>query len=195
MHIKTFFIPVPNPGAAEDELNAFLSSNRISQLEKVFVQHNGAVGWSIVCTSVLQSPLGAAVQNLGAARKNSVDYKDVLQPAEFTVFDRLRRLRKELAQAEGLPPYAVFSNEQLAAFVQRRMTQREELAQVEGVGEARLARYGEPMLQVLRAEVPSLGAATAERPGTVGTPGSVPGLAAAASRASGGETVSPGAGA
>ncbi|MBL8329845.1 MAG: HRDC domain-containing protein [Rubrivivax sp.] len=121
MHIKTFFIPVPHPGAAEDELNAYLSSNRISQVEKVFVQQNGALGWSIVCTGVPLSPATAAAQSGAAVRKNAVDYKDLLQPAEFSVFDRLRRLRKELSQAEGLPPYAVFSNEQLAAIVRSRM--------------------------------------------------------------------------
>jgi hypothetical protein len=59
-----------------------------------------------------------------AARAGRVDYREVLSPPEFAVYDRLRTLRKELAQAEGLPPYAVFSNEQLAAFVQRRNQQR-----------------------------------------------------------------------
>ena len=43
-----------------------------------------------------------------------IDYKEVLSAPEFERFARLRLLRKELAEKEGVPAYAIFTNEQLA---------------------------------------------------------------------------------
>ena len=54
------------------------------------------------------------------ARRGKVDFKEVLSDPEFAVFARLRALRKERADAEGVPAYALFTNEQLAEMVQRR---------------------------------------------------------------------------
>lgn len=52
-------------------------------------------------------------------RKNRIDYKETLPPAEFARFSKLRELRKQIAEAEGLLVYAVFTNEQLAAIAQK----------------------------------------------------------------------------
>jgi hypothetical protein len=46
-----------------------------------------------------------------------VDYKEVLNEADFAVFSRLRDLRKVIAEKEAVPAYAIFTNEQLAAMV------------------------------------------------------------------------------
>jgi hypothetical protein len=67
--------------------------------------------------------------------RNRVDYKTVLSPDEFPVFSRLREFRKELAQTEAVPVYALFTNEQLAQMVQRRCQSKSDLAQIEGPGD------------------------------------------------------------
>jgi hypothetical protein len=46
-----------------------------------------------------------------------VDYKEVMNEADFAVFSRLRDLRKVIAEKEAVPAYAIFTNEQLAAMV------------------------------------------------------------------------------
>ena len=48
-----------------------------------------------------------------------MDYKEILKSEDFAVFARLRDLRKEIAQAEAVPVYTVFTNEQLAQLVDR----------------------------------------------------------------------------
>ena len=48
-----------------------------------------------------------------------VDYREILRDAEFAVFPKLRALCKALAERDGVPPHAVFTNEQLAAIVQQ----------------------------------------------------------------------------
>ena len=66
------------------------------------------------------------------------------------MFARLRALRKERADAEGVPAYALFTNDQLAEMVQRRVTSDAALRAIPGVGEARVEKYGEPFLHILK---------------------------------------------
>jgi ATP-dependent DNA helicase RecQ len=62
----------------------------------------------------------------------------------------LRALRRRLAEQEGVPAYIVFSDAVLRHM--SRLTPRTpaEMLQVPGVGEVKLARYGEAFLEVLR---------------------------------------------
>ena len=64
-------------------------------------------------------------------------------------FVQLRDLRKSIAQAEAVPVYTVFTNEQLAAMVRARVTTRAGLGKIDGVGEARIEKYGPRVLPVL----------------------------------------------
>jgi ATP-dependent DNA helicase RecQ len=65
------------------------------------------------------------------------------------LFERLRALRKRLADAQGVPAYVVFSDATLAAMAALRPKTREELRRVSGVGETKLTRYGAAFLAVL----------------------------------------------
>ena len=62
-----------------------------------------------------------------------------------------RDWRKEVASAEGVPVYTVFTNEQLAAIVQKKTATKAALQEIEGVGEARVKKYGDAMIEILRA--------------------------------------------
>ena len=55
----------------------------------------------------------------------------------------------KIAEAEGVPVYAIFTNEQLAAMVQRKATTAAGLAAIEGVGQARLEKHGPRLLAIL----------------------------------------------
>ena len=65
----------------------------------------------------------------------------MLKPEEFEVFSRLREWRKTAADKEGVPVYVVFTNEQLAEMVQKRMSTKAALQEIEGVGEARVQAF------------------------------------------------------
>ncbi|MCU0863160.1 MAG: HRDC domain-containing protein, partial [Planctomycetes bacterium] len=76
------------------------------------------------CVAVEYLEVGVA-RSGGAAyahgdRRNRIDYREILRPAEFVVFSRLRELRKQFAESERVPVYAVFNNEQLATIAQQR---------------------------------------------------------------------------
>ena len=135
-----------------DELNAFLRAHRILSVDRHFVQDGANSIWAI-CVSYL----GDANRPLVAgAKRPKVDYRDVLSEADFAVFAKLRNLRKELAEKEGIPAYALFTNEQLAEMVQRRVGSLNAIKEIEGVGNSRIEKYGAQFLALLKAKDVSL---------------------------------------
>ncbi len=68
---------------------------------------------------------------------------------DAALFDRLRALRRSLADAEGVPAYIVFSDAVLARMAATRPTDDAGLLAVPGVGPAKLARYGAVFLRAL----------------------------------------------
>ena len=58
-----------------------------------------------------------------------------------------------MADKEGLPAYTFFTNEQLAAMVQQRVKSLNALAEIPGVGAARVTKYGAAFLEVLKASL------------------------------------------
>ncbi len=69
--------------------------------------------------------------------------------SDEALFEELRALRKRLAEADRLPAYMVFSDATLRAMAARRPTTPDELLDVSGVGQVKLAKYGEEFLGVL----------------------------------------------
>jgi ATP-dependent DNA helicase RecQ len=65
------------------------------------------------------------------------------------LFERLRGLRRKLASQAGVPAYMVFSDRTLLEMSQRLPRSREQLLAINGVGDAKLASYGEAFLQAI----------------------------------------------
>lgn len=65
------------------------------------------------------------------------------------LFQKLRALRKRLADAQGVPAYIVFSDQVLWDMVEMRPSTPAQLLDVSGVGPAKLERYGEVFLEAL----------------------------------------------
>lgn len=67
------------------------------------------------------------------------------------LFERLRVVRKGLADAMGKPPYVVFSDATLRDMCVKRPATDEDMLEVSGVGATKLKRYGEEFLAAIRA--------------------------------------------
>jgi ATP-dependent DNA helicase RecQ len=71
-------------------------------------------------------------------------------PAEATpVFDRLRTWRAAAAREQGVPAYVVFHDSTLRKIATTMPSTLAELSTVSGVGETKLARYGQQILDTL----------------------------------------------
>ncbi|WMT87535.1 DNA helicase RecQ [Pelagibacterium sp. 26DY04] len=65
------------------------------------------------------------------------------------VFERLRKKRREIASAQGVPPYVVFQDTTLRAMAVHRPETLEAMRALPGVGDSKLERYGAAFLAVI----------------------------------------------
>jgi ATP-dependent DNA helicase RecQ len=70
-------------------------------------------------------------------------------PYDEALFDVLRRLRKQLADKEGKPPYVVFGDTTLMQMARDKPTTQQGLLAVSGVGQHKLEKYGDDFLDVI----------------------------------------------
>ena len=76
-----------------------------------------------------------------AAKERSVDV-DIL-------FERLRLLRKNLADEQEVPPYVIFSNATLNQMAEQQPTDRKDFAKLSGVGAKKLEQYADDFIAII----------------------------------------------
>ena len=85
-----------------------------------------------------------------ARQEKSNGRSPALKPEEEGLFQRLRDLRKEIADEQGVPPYIIFSDATLRAMAQQRPQSLSHFAQIPGVGERKLEAYFTPFTNEIR---------------------------------------------
>ena len=84
-------------------------------------------------------------RKLRTARRSRADVENEV------LFEILRSLRRELANAENVPPYVVFSDSTLAAMCAELPTTDDDLLEIPGVGQVKLEKYGDAFIDAIRA--------------------------------------------
>jgi ATP-dependent DNA helicase RecQ len=74
-----------------------------------------------------------------------------LDPAAAVVFERLRAWRAAAAKEQGVPAYVIFHDATLRQIATDRPSTLADLGRISGVGENKLARYGQHILDALTA--------------------------------------------
>src|SRR4029434_3414713 len=69
------------------------------------------------------------------------------------LFERLRALRRQLADERGVPAYIIFSDVSLAEMARRNPTNSTEFRRIPGVGEQKLKDFGEAFLSGIRSHL------------------------------------------
>ena len=67
-----------------------------------------------------------------------------------SLFEKLRTLRKTLADAQNLPPYLIFNDASLNMMASRRPCTHEDFRKITGVGDTKLERYGGIFISEIR---------------------------------------------
>jgi ATP-dependent DNA helicase RecQ len=70
--------------------------------------------------------------------------------ADVKLWEALREKRRELARDQGVPPYVIFNDTTLREIVEHRPDTLEQFRLMHGVGEVKLAQYGEEFIMVVR---------------------------------------------
>lgn len=121
MNYKIFSLAATGDEAEELLLNQFLARHKIIQVDRQFVALGDLSYWSLC---VGYQATNKDVTNSNSSKKPRIDYKEVLTEPQFAQFAALRELRKTIASQEGVPVFAIFSNEQLAQTRKRRLVSR-----------------------------------------------------------------------
>ena len=157
MPYRFFTIPIRDESAA-DALNTFLGSHRIVAEKLEFVQDGAHSAWAVAVCYLGAHSRPAAVSD----KKSKIDYREVLNEQDFRVYAKLRALRKSLAEQEGVPPYAIFTNQQLAALLEQRVTTVSAMQAIDGIGESRIKKYSSAFLAILSEEIATQTSAQSE---------------------------------
>ena len=153
MPMRTFMIPVTDNGEACDALNQLTRHVRVLSIERRFVDLGLQSFWSII-VDYLEGKLEVSSGKVDSkSYRNKIDYRESLAPEVFAVYAQLRDFRKRLAQQEGVPVYTVFTNEQLAEIAKNKIDSKGALERVDGIGGARLQKYGDLLLQFIQTQL------------------------------------------
>lgn len=86
------------------------------------------------------------------AQRNAKSREPFAGANEDRLWLALKAKRTELAREQGVPPYVIFHDSTLLEILNQRPASLAELGQISGVGQGKLARYGEAFLGVLNLE-------------------------------------------
>ena len=86
---------------------------------------------------------GASAASGGAPRTAG------LSAADAALFEELRAERMKIAKTLGVPPYVLFPDTTLIAMANERPGSADEMLAISGVGQAKLERYGDALLEVI----------------------------------------------
>lgn len=147
MPFAFFSVAADATSGAASGLNEFLATHTIVRVTREWCPQVGTGTWAFC----IEYSGAAADAGAGAAR---IDYREVLPPKQFEVYSRLRTARKALADRDGQPPFVIFTNAQLADIVRRECRTLEDLKGIEGLGDARIAKYGAEVLAAMGGGAP-----------------------------------------
>jgi ATP-dependent DNA helicase RecQ len=142
-----------NVAAWRDLVRALLHQGLVQETQDGYpVLSLNALSWEVlrgerkVHIAAPASPPRRSKPDASAADSGAED-----TPAEQALFERLHSLRKKLADHSGVPPYVIFHDATLREMVRRAPASLEEFAAIPGVGQAKLARYGQMFTDEIRA--------------------------------------------
>ncbi len=84
-----------------------------------------------------------------ARAQSAAETLEIAAGAERTLFEALKSWRLAAAQAQRIPAYAVFHDRTLADLAKARPADIAALRRIAGIGESKLMRYGEQLLEIV----------------------------------------------
>ncbi|MBV8530609.1 MAG: HRDC domain-containing protein, partial [Candidatus Eremiobacteraeota bacterium] len=90
------------------------------------------------------------VEKAGKRQRKAAAASPARTAGDEELFETLRGLRKRLADAQGVPPYVVFSDATLRELAAKKPTSLEAFRRISGVGDVKLERYGEAFVETVR---------------------------------------------
>jgi ATP-dependent DNA helicase RecQ len=130
-------------GFDDKSLQEFIAGKEVIEFSEHFFIHENTPFLTILIAY-------RSIESLESRRYvKQADPRIEFDGVEKEAYDALRAWRAAAAKMEGIPPYMIATNKQVAQIVRIKPASREALGKVEGIGEAKIAKYGDQVLEVL----------------------------------------------
>jgi ATP-dependent DNA helicase RecQ len=123
----------------------FVQEGALSKEKKYGVLHLNARSYAILSGKQAfegYPPPSDKAQSKAGCVSRQTDY-------DRGLFDALRKKRKDLADAKGVPPYVIFSDKSLVDMCEKLPANPNDFLQIYGVGEQKLRRFGDIFLSII----------------------------------------------
>jgi superfamily II DNA helicase RecQ len=145
------------------DLSALESLQRRAEIldcASAFHVQGGRAYWSLVVKHRTRSCPGESPR---AAAPADGPGRPAVAPADEGTYQALRVWRGKVADADGIPPFMILTNRQIASLASLRPASLSALGSVPGIGRGRLSKYGRAILAVLHGPDPQRGEERTER--------------------------------
>ena len=140
MQVKLFTIPINDIEIHNEELNKFLRTHKIIEVDKHLVQNGVSYNWCFYVSYV------GEIQEKYSSKKK-IDYMNVLDKDTFAVFSKLRQIRKSIAAKHAVSAYIVFTDAELAEIAKLKELNIKNLRTIKGIGDKKAEKYGTELIQ------------------------------------------------
>ncbi len=82
-------------------------------------------------------------------KERDESWKELLTPENMPIFNAMRDWRNETSRRRGIAPYIICTNRQLAEIVQKKVSSKNELSQIEGIGKAKIENFGDDIVALM----------------------------------------------
>ncbi len=125
----------------------FLSGKDIIRWESSFFTRKNDHYWTVI-VEYEHNGVGITPTIPSEEKSKKDDYKKILGEDDWPLFKALREWRGEKSKDEGVPPYIIFTNMQLAKISITRPVSLNALQQIEGIGNAKREKYGKEVIAI-----------------------------------------------
>jgi len=149
-------------GFNDSMLSEMLAAKEIIRWESRFFERKDGQYWTVIVeyeplVAPVKEAASGAVSESSGGKKADADYRKILAEKDWPLFKKLREWRGETAKKEGVPPYIIFNNTQLARVAVSRPASLNALQEIDGIGEAKRSKYGPEILAITGTFAPEAG--------------------------------------
>ena len=146
MKLKVFTLRLdPATGLFDDrEVVEFQTDKEVLEVSDYQFTHDRVPTWALL---MRYRDAPAAVH--GAVQEARKDWRAELDPQAQRLYDQLRLWRGRRSKREGIPPYMILNNRELADVAVRHPQTATALREIQGIGDAKSSRWGDEIIAVL----------------------------------------------
>ena len=124
----------------------FLADKELLRWESHFFERKNEYFWTVLVEYRTLFPL----QFIGKKEGNKNEsYKEIFSDNDWPLFNVLREWRTDMSKKEGIPPYIICNNIQMANIAIKRPSSLNALQEIDGIGKAKIEKYGKEILQII----------------------------------------------